>query len=220
MAPASVCPYKPVLLSHKISTPRSSHLRKPWGGRNTRVFSQSHSVCLVDCTIGGDRRICARHELQPTSKFSWSVGVFGRGTLGTSDRIAMHAGHASTNCHRTQWTYSDSTEAQQSRAYGRTYPSMLRHASGQSGATPHSASALWMTSCTCPSFWLLVCISPAADAPLLLPLLLCGWCAGGGGGAPAPVFGGGAPAPFVAAPDVLLTLDAAALPYSDTVFHV
>ena len=54
---------------------------------------------------------------------------------------------------RSSHAQTDSTEEQQSRAYGRTYPSMLRHASGQSGATPRSA---WTTSCTWPSFWLLM----------------------------------------------------------------
>jgi hypothetical protein len=73
---------------------------------------------------------------------------------------------------------------------------MLRHAFGQSGATPHSASALWTTSCTWPSFWLvarILLLLPRCS----LPLLLCGWCAGGGGGAPASIFGGGAPASVI-----------------------
>ena len=66
---------------------------------------------------------------------------------------------------------------------------MLRHACGQSGATPPSASALWTTSCTWPGFWLvarILLLLPRCS----LPLLLCGWCAGGGGGAPASIFGG------------------------------
>ena len=101
---------------------------------------------------------------------------------------------------RSSHAQTDSTEAQPSRAYGRTYPSMLRHAFGQSGATPHSALddlVLWTTSCTWPSFWLvarILLLLPRCS----LPLLLCGWCAGGGSGAPASIFGGGAPASVMA----------------------
>ena len=95
---------------------------------------------------------------------------------------------------RSSHAQTDSTEAQPSRAYGRAYPSMLRRAArgvsiGQSGATPHSALddlVLWTTSCTWPSFWLvarILLLLPRCS----LPLLLCGWCAGGGGGAPASV---------------------------------
>ena len=95
---------------------------------------------------------------------------------------------------RSSHAQTDSTEAQPSRAYGRAYPSMLRRAARgvsiwQSGATPHSALddlVLWTTSCTWPSFWLvarILLLLPRCS----LPLLLCGWCAGGGGGAPASV---------------------------------
>ena len=100
---------------------------------------------------------------------------------------------------RSSHAQTDSTEAQPSRAYGRTYPSMLRHACGQSGATPPSASALWTTSCTWPGFWLvarILLLLPRCS----LPLLLCGWCAGGGGGAPASIFGGAPASIFGGAP--------------------
>ena len=55
-------------------------------------FSQSHSICFVDCTIAGDRRRVRYQELQPTVKCSCSVGVGVGGPLDTSEKIAMHAG--------------------------------------------------------------------------------------------------------------------------------
>tara|TARA_B110001452_G_scaffold247690_1_gene233905 strand:+ start:1200 stop:1478 length:279 start_codon:yes stop_codon:yes gene_type:complete len=91
----------------------------------------------------------------------------------------------------------------------------------QSGATPHSALddlVLWTTLCTWPSFGLvarILLLLPRCS----LPLLLCGWCAGGGGGAPASIFGGGAPASVMAAP-LFFPFAFPRLWCSDTVFHV